>query len=387
MPVSIGFIAQTLEKIAPKSWAEDWDNVGLLVGDASTSVERVLLTLDGTLEVVQEAKERQAQLVIAHHPILFRPLKNIRSDNLAARIPIELIRSGIAYYAAHTNLDQSRFSSSWTIGKAMALQKMDFLSVTDSEKLVKLIVYVPQTHVEIVRRALVKVGVGEGVTDGPHGENYSECFFLTNGVGMFRPLEGAQPVIGKMRELTQVEEARLESILPERLIDRTIKAVKQAHPYEEPAFDLIPLRNQGRSRGYGVIGYLSQPLRVHEIRNLLFAYFKESVPHVMDINKSLNIRFTGDSERLVRKIAIVNGSGGSFIPKALFKGVDLLIAGDVDHHGALDAMEAGMSVMDIGHFWSEVPMVLTLSDYLKAEKSLSDAEFLISRTMQSPWFM
>jgi dinuclear metal center YbgI/SA1388 family protein len=121
MAVSIGLIAQTIEKIAPKSWAEEWDNVGLLVGDASTKVERVLLTLDATPEVIEEAKERKAQLILAHHPIIFKPLKNLRSDNQAAQIPIQLLKEGIAYYAAHTNLDQSLYSSSWTIGRALGL--------------------------------------------------------------------------------------------------------------------------------------------------------------------------------------------------------------------------------------------------------------------------
>lgn len=385
MPVSVGLIAQTIEKIAPKSWAEDWDNVGLLVGDFSTPVERVLLTLDGTLNVLQEAKERGAQLIVAHHPILFRPLKNLRSDNQAARLPIQLIQSGIAYYAAHTNLDQSSYSSSWTLGTSLGLQKMDYLSQTESERLVKLVTYVPQTHAEVVRQALATAGVGEGITDGPHGKNYSECFFTAEGVGIFRPLVGSNPAIGELGELTRVEETRLESILPERLIDRAVKALKKAHPYEEPAFDLIPLRNAGRPRGYGVVGYLGQPETLEVLRKNVHESLKMTAPEQM--KQEPGIRMTGNPDRKIRKVAIVNGSGGSFIPKALFKGADLLITGDVDHHGALDALEAGMAVMDIGHFWSEAPMIKTLSESLKSEKALSEVEFLMSQTMQSPWIV
>lgn len=384
MPVSVGLIAQTIERIAPKSWAEDWDNVGLLVGNFSTPVERILLTLDGTLDVLQEAKELGAQLIVAHHPILFRPLKNLRSDNQAAQLPIQLIQSGIAYYAAHTNLDQSSYSSSWTLGTSLGLQKMDYLSQTESEQLVKLVTYVPQIHAEVVRQALVTAGVGEGITDGPHGENYSDCFFIAEGIGMFRPLVGANPAIGELGKLTRVEETRLESLLPERLIDRAVKALRKAHPYEEPAFDLIPLRNSGRPRGYGVVGYLGQPVTLGVLRQNVHESLKKLAPEQM--KQEPGIRMTGNLDRKIRKVAIVNGSGGSFIPKALFKGVDLLITGDVDHHSALDALEAGMSVMDIGHFWSEVPMIKTLSESLKAEKALSEVEFLISRTMQSPWF-
>lgn len=383
MPVSVGLIAQTIEKIAPKSWAEDWDNVGLLVGNFSTPVERVLLSLDGTLDVLQEAKERGAQLIVAHHPILFRPLKNLRSDNQAAQLPIQLIQSGIAYYAAHTNLDQSSYSSSWTLGTSLGLQKMDYLSQTASERLVKLVTYVPQTHAEVVRQALVTAGVGEGITDGPHGENYSECFFATEGIGMFRPLVGANPTIGELGKLTCVEETRLESLLPERLIDRAVKALKKAHPYEEPAFDLIPLQNNGRPRGYGIVGYLGQPETLGALWKNVLESLRKLAP--VQMKQDPGMRMTGNLDREICKVAILNGSGGSFIPKALFKGADLLITGDVDHHGALDALEAGMSVMDIGHFWSEVPMIKTLAEFLKAEKGLSEVEFLMSENIQSPW--
>jgi dinuclear metal center YbgI/SA1388 family protein len=383
MSISVGLIAQTIERIAPKSWAEDWDNVGLLVGNPSTPVERILLTLDGTLEVLQEARERGAQLIVAHHPILFRPLKNLRSDNQAAQIPIQLIQAGIAYYAAHTNLDQSSYSSSWTLGRALGLQRMDYLSVTNLEKLVKFVTCVPQTHAELVRQALVKVGVGEGVTSGPNGDKYSECFFRTEGIGMFRPLQGSNPTIGETGALACVEETRLESLIPVQGIDRAVKALKRAHPYEEPAFHLIPLLNDGPPRGYGVVGYLNQATELGVIREKVLVALKELVPST--INQEPGVRMTGKPNRQIRKIVIVNGSGGSFIPKAVFKGADLLITGDVDHHGALDALEAGMAVLDIGHFWSEVPMINTLSSYLKNEKGLSDVEFLVSENMQSPW--
>lgn len=382
MPVSVGLIAQVIEKIAPKFWAEEWDNVGLLVGEASMPVERVLLTLDGTREVIEEAKERKVQLIIAHHPILFKPLKNLCSDNLAAQVPIQLLKEGIAYYAAHTNLDQSLYSASWTLGKELGLGRMELLAPTASENLVKLSVFVPRTHLEAVRQALVKVGVGEGTTDGPHGNFYAESFFSGEGIGMFRPLPGAEPSIGKIGELTRVEEAKLESILPERLVDRAVKALRNAHPYEEPAFDLISLRNPGRPRGYGVVGYLQEPeLLTNVVDQVKMSLEKLNSP----LRQIAPYRLASGTKQIIRKIAIVNGSGGSFISKALFKGVDLLITGDVDHHGALDALEAGMAILDIGHFASEVPMVMTLAELLRQEKILAGIEILTSEKMHSPW--
>ncbi|MEM5819031.1 MAG: Nif3-like dinuclear metal center hexameric protein, partial [Desulfitobacterium hafniense] len=162
MPVSVGLIAQIIERVAPKAWAEEWDNVGLLVGDFAAPVERILVALDATPEVLQEAREKDVQLIAAHHPILFRALKNLRSDNQSARLPIQMIQSGIAYYAAHTNLDQSPLSSSWSLGRALELEKMEHLKLTHAEKLVKLVTFVPKDHAEAVRQALVNVGVGEG---------------------------------------------------------------------------------------------------------------------------------------------------------------------------------------------------------------------------------
>jgi len=383
MSVSLSLITQTLEKIAPKSWAEEWDNAGLLVGDYAAQVERVLVTLDVTEDVIREAKEKGCQLIVAHHPIMFRPLKNLRSDNQSASVPIQLIQCGINCYAAHTNLDQSVYSSSWSIGRGLGLEKMDFLHQTGSEKLVKLVTFVPRDHVEEVRQALVKAGVGEGITDGPHAAEYAECFYAGEGTGMFRPLGGANPAIGEIGELTLVEETRLESIIRESGMEKAVKALKKAHPYEEPAYDLIPLYNTGAKRGYGVIGYLPEQMSLADFIPQLASVLKTLAP--LELDEEPALRFSGDPDRLIHKVAIVNGSGGSFVSKADFKGADLLITGDASHHEVLDALEAGMSILDMGHFWGEVPMVKTLADYFKGDKALAGVEVLVSQKLKSPW--
>lgn len=377
MSVSISTIAQIIEKAAPKAWAEDWDNVGLLVGSGAKPVERILLALDGTMEVVEEAKACGAQLIAAHHPIMFRPLKNLREDNPAAEVPLRLLKYDIAYYAAHTNLDQSVFSSSLTIGRDLGLVGMEWLSPTGQEPLVKLVVFVPAAEAESLRQALVKAGFGEGITDGPQSDYYSESFFQTKGEGMFRPLPGAKPAIGRIGELTRVEEVRLETIIPERLKEKAVRAMRKAHPYEEPAFDLIPLQNTGRSRGYGAIGKLPEPDTLANVWGKLRGLLKTS--------QIGGLRLAGDMEKEIRKVAIVNGSGGSFVPKALFKGADLLITGDVDHHAVLDALQGGMAIADIGHFVSEMPMIYALKNLLKDEKILKDLEIIISTWNKVPW--
>lgn len=386
MPVSVNYIAQTIERVAPKAWAEEWDNTGLLVGDGAAQIERLLLTLDATPEVLQEAIAYGAQIVVAHHPILFRPLKNLRYDNSAAEIPLKLIQHGIAYYAAHTNLDQSVLSSSWTLARALGLRQVEILAPKGEEALVKLVVFVPLADVERVRLALVQAGVGEAITEGEHSAFYAETFFQSVGEGMFKPLPGSEPALGRIGELTRVAEVKLESILPERLLSRAVKALRKAHPYEEPAYDIIPLRNHGRAHGYGVIGYLSQTDTLENTWQLLQEALTDRAgalfPHIYPLN---GLRYAGNPGQIIRKIAIVNGSGGSFVPKAIAQGADLLIAGDVDHHQVLDALQCQLAVADIGHFLSEAPMLKDLAAYLKTDKLLNQVEIMISRANTGPW--
>lgn len=384
MAVSVHLIADLIERIAPKTWAEEWDNVGLLIGDGAAKIERILLTLDPSPDAIQEAIDYGAELIVAHHPLLFRPLKNLRKDNLQAEIPIKLIQHGIAYYAAHTNLDQSRFASSWTLGEALGLQNMEILAPSGGEALLKLVVFVPRDQVDSVREALASVGVGEAVTDGPHSAYYSNVFFQAFGEGTFKPLPGADPAIGKIGELAHVSEARLESILPERLAARAIKVLKKAHPYEEPVYDLIPLRNAGKVRGYGVIGLLPEGESLEGVWRR-FTEELTKIPLFASNYDLSSVRFAGSPTKVVRKVAVVNGSGGGFVPKALARGADLLITGDVDHHQVLDALQAGMAVCDLGHFLSEAPMLKTLADYFKGEKALQDIEIMVSRN-SVPWY-
>ena len=280
MAVTIGLVAQIIERIAPKSWAEDWDNVGLLVGSGSAPIKRLLITLDGTLEVVEEAKAFGAQLIVAHHPIIFRPLKNLRADNAAAQVPLRLLQHSIGYYTAHTNLDQSLVSSSRALGEVLGLQEMKI--------------------------------------------------------------------------------------------------------FEEPEYDLIPIQKRSEARGYGVSGYLAQPEKLGVLWKHFLDRLDQSGVYAHPYKLS-GVRLAGSFEKEVRKVAIVNGSGGRFVPKALFKGADLLITGDVDHHAVLDALEGGMAVGDLGHFLSEAPMLQALYRYLSAEKALQGIEIRVSSTNQPPW--
>lgn len=389
MSVKINQVIQSVEKVAPKYWAEEWDNPGLLVGNGGASVDKVLITLDGTGAVVEEAEKVGASLILAHHPVMFRPLKNLRDDNSQAQIPIRLLRKGIAYYAAHTNLDQSALSSSLTLGKALNLEMVDYLSPV-SESLIKLQVFVPENDVEKVRQALVKAGVGENATEGEESEHYAECFFQSAGVGMFRPLPGAHPALGKVGELARVGEVKLESILPEHSMERAVKAMRKAHPYESPAYDLIVLNNKGAKRGLGAVGYLSEPVELGDFYRDFITLLRQNTTAAGRLFPADNydlsgIRLAGDLKKKIHKVAILNGSGNSYAGKALAKGADLYISGDIDHHTVLDALEGNMAVCDIGHFLSEAPMLESLLRYLQADQDLKGAEFILSQANQVPF--
>ncbi len=386
----INQVMQYVEKIAPKSWAETWDNPGLLIGDGAAEVNKVLITLDVTSAVAKEAEEMGAQMVLAHHPLIFRPLNNLRDDNGSAKVPLQLIRKNIACYAAHTNLDQSRLSSSQTLGRALELESMDVFAPA-YESMVKLQVFVPVAQAEEVRQALSKAGVGENVSDQGEEDRYAECFFHSQGEGTFLPLPGAHPAVGEIGNLSRVEEIKLESILPEKGIEKAIRAMRRAHPYEEPAYDIIPLGNKGRKRGYGTVGYLAEPLKLSSFKEKFLQMLKANrdggVQQIFpyDGYDLSGIRFAGHADKIIRKIAILNGSGSSYVGKGLMQGIDLFISGDIDHHAALDALEGGMAVCDMGHFLSEVPMLASMLDYLKENKEFKDIEFFISRKNQVPY--
>ncbi|NLL52963.1 MAG: Nif3-like dinuclear metal center hexameric protein [Peptococcaceae bacterium] len=387
MAVTVGQVEQLIEKIAPRSWAEDWDNPGLLVGTSAQKVDTILLSLDATMEVVEEAVSKKAGLIVTHHPILLKPLKSLRMDNQAALLPLTIFKQGISLYSAHTNLDQSELSSSLTMAKILELQEVKFLETTASAKLFKIVTFVPEDNVEKVRQALAAEGVGTAITQGEHSAFYSDCFYQSKGEGMFKALSGSDPVIGNIGELTRVPEIRLESVVEERFLARAIKALHKSHPYEEPAYDVIPLRNPGKSRGYGAIGYLKEPCSLGELwPSFLAALNNHPVIKAFPAEYNLSaVRLAGDLKKKIRKVAIANGSGSSFVSKAILNGADLYITGDLGYHGVLDSLDAGMAIGELGHFFSEIPMIQSLFTYLSQDKTMKGAKIIISESTKNPW--
>ncbi|GIQ68001.1 Nif3-like dinuclear metal center hexameric protein [Xylanibacillus composti] len=324
-------VIQLMERWAPKRLAVPDDRIGLQVGTLNKKLEKVLVALDVTDEVVEEAIEAQAGLIIAHHAVIFRPLKALRTDLPGGKLLEKLIKHDIAVYIAHTNLDIAEGGVNDMLADALALEDRQLLSETSRDPYRKLVVYVPHSHADAVSEALFQAGAG-------HIGAYSECSFQSEGTGTFTPSAVSQPFIGETGRREHVPEKRIETIVPAQLERQVIQAMRKAHPYEEPAFDLFPLELAGHAYGLGRIGKRSEPCTLREL-----------IDEVKRVCEVPFVRFVGDEQQQVSKIAVLGGSGGRYLAQAQFAGADVMITGDVDYHAAHDAWAAGMSVIDPGH--------------------------------------
>ena len=350
-------IINIINQIAPPRLAESWDNVGLLVGDYAADVEKVLVALDVTDAVLAEAIQHGVQLIITHHPMIFKEIKTIRADQPTGRLILDTIRHGINIFAAHTNLDIANGGINDLLAERFGLTEVKPLSVTSKETLYKLIVYVPGGYEEDVRSAICDAGAG-------WIGNYSHCTFQTFGTGTYKPLEGTHPFIGHPGELEKVKEVRLETIIPASRLSKVVKAMFKVHPYEEVAYDLYPLANEGTELGIGRIGYFPETIT-----------YREAIARVKTALDLPYLHFAGDLERPIKKVALCSGTGASYIQKAAFQGADLYITGDVRFHDAQLAESLNLALIDAGHYWTEVIAVQYLYDVLSSARSNESMSF------------
>lgn len=339
-------IIEYLNHIAPPYLAEDWDMIGLQLGTANKEVRKIMLTLDVTEEVVEEAISLGVNMIFAHHPIIFFPLKHIQTTQLPGRLYEKLIKHDIAFFAAHTNLDAAEEGVSHLLASELQLENMTNLVPVHSHKLSKLVVFVPEDHIEPVRDAMCNAGAG-------WIGNYSHCTFNTPGVGTFMPREGTNPFIGAQGSLEKVNEIRLETIVSDTNKSDIIKAMLNAHPYEEVAYDLYPLEIMGKEYGYGKVGTLN--------KEMTLAQFIDYVKKTFELDM---VRYAGDLDRKVSKIAISGGEGNDFIQDAQKKGVDVYISGDLKYHKTQEAWLNGLCLIDVGHY-VERRMMVALSKRMK----------------------
>lgn len=360
-----------IDRAWPASDASPWDRPGLQVGDPSAAVARALVTLDVTGAVVAEAAEVPGTLVVAHHPVLLRPLERLTPATAPGRVALAAAAAGVAVTAVHTNLDVAEDGCGTSDPVAAVLGLTDLRPLahepTDGGAL-KLVTYVPVEDAARVLDALAAAGAGRA-------GDYERCAFEVAGTGRFRPLAGARPHLGAVGEDAEVAEVRLEVAVPRSRLTAVVAALRAAHPYEEVAFDVLPALS-GLRRGLGRVGSLARPMALVDLARRV----REGLP-------APHLRTAGDPSRAIGTVAVVGGSGGSLVGAALAAGADVLITADVSHHVALDALELGLAIIDAGHHATEVAampaFVARLAELARREGLV--APVLASRVDTSPW--
>lgn len=331
--MNVKSITALIEAEAPLSLQESYDNAGLLVGNPAMEVNAVLITIDVTEEVVDEAIAKNCNLIIAHHPLIFGGLKKLTGQNDVQRSVIKALKHDIAIYAAHTNIDNVLQGVSGKMADKLGLINRQVL-VSKPNMLLKLITFIPQLHAYRVREAIFEAGAGQI-------GNYDACSFNVNGTGTFRANAAAQPFVGKPGELHSEDEVRVEVILPVYQKNAVLAALKKSHPYEEPAYDIIALENEWANTGAGIVGELAEPEDESAFLQRIKSVFGTTV-----------IRHTRLLNRKISKVALCGGSGSSLLKNAIAAGADIYISGDFKYHEFFEA-ENRIIIADIGHFESE----------------------------------
>jgi dinuclear metal center YbgI/SA1388 family protein len=327
-------IIQEIEQFAPLPYQESYDNCGVQVGNIQEECTGVLLTLDITEEVIEEALSRNCNLVVAHHPLIFSGIKRITGKNMVERCIIKAISHNLTLYAAHTNMDNMQAGVNRKIAEKLGLSDCRILRPTN-QNLYKLYTYVPYDHADTVRDALFAAGAGQI-------GNYGECSFNLQGRGTFRGNEASNPAIGVAGGAREVvDEVKIEVLVPLHLKQAILKALQQSHPYEEVAYELIQLANTNQTIGAGMIGTLAEP-----------ADWGDIFHHIKDVLLVSCIRHTAIVQEKIRKVAVCGGSGSFLLPDAIAAGADIFITADYKYHQFFEA-EQKIIIADIGHYESE----------------------------------
>ena len=361
-------IISLFEQWAPKSLAVDGDPVGLQIGTLNKTITKVLVTLDVNLDTVEEAIVNGCELIIAHHPPIFRGLKNMRTDLPQGILIEKLIKHDIAVYAAHTNLDIATGGVNDLLAAALQLENIEILEQTYSEQIMKLAVFTPKESTELIRTALASAGAGQM-------GDYTDCSFTSKGEGRFKPSDLADPFIGQANELAIVEEDKVEVIFPKSMKNKVLKALLTNHPYEEPAYDLLLQESEVNEKGLGRIGTLQERQTLSEYAQV--------------VKKQLNVPFVrvvGDLTKEVKKVAVLGGDGNKYIQTAKRAGADVFITGDLYFHVAQDAEAIGLAVIDPGHHVEQI-MKIGVAEYMTELCSHNKlaVEFIPSKISTEPF--
>ncbi len=360
-------IAPVVEEIAPLGLAQDWDNVGLLVGDPEQPIKNVLLTIDVTKAVVAEARRLKAELIVSYHPVIWDGLKRVLASGPSCVVH-ELIRAGIAVFSIHTALDAVAGGVNDGLAEMIGIENAkplgDYVEYEPQENY-KLVVFVPVTALKKVTNAIFKAGAGAI-------GNYRDCGFHTDGTGTFLPMAGAKPAIGKRGKTETVGEMRFETIVPADKLDAVVAAMKEAHPYEMPAFDIFRLFGYASTFGLGRIGPLGEPAKVGQL-----------VERIKKQTGAKAVGLVGDTKRLVRTAAVCAGTCGKIVNTVMAAGADLYLTGEMKHHEALAAQEAGLTCICLSHTVSERFILKKVARQLKSR--MKQVNIKISKADADPF--
>ena len=331
--MNVRSICELIEEVAPLSLQESYDNAGLLVGDSQMEINSILISIDITEEVVEEAICKDCNMIVSHHPLIFSGLKRLTGQNEVQRCVVKAIKNNIAIYAAHTNLDNVLAGVSGKMAEKIGMKNIQILQPKQNA-LLKMVTYVPQQYSNGIRQALFEAGAGQI-------GNYDSCSYNAEGTGTFRANENARPFVGNIDEIHSEPEVRIEVILPDYLKYHVLEAVLKVHPYEEPAYDFILLQNSWNQVGAGVVGELEEAEDELKFLTRIKAIFHNPT-----------IKHTSFLGKKIKRVALCGGSGSAFLPDALNTKADVYISGDFKYHEFFDA-EKRILIADIGHYESE----------------------------------
>ncbi|MDQ6650951.1 MAG: Nif3-like dinuclear metal center hexameric protein [Actinomycetota bacterium] len=367
-------VLAALDRRYPQSWAEEWDAVGLVCGEPVQPVRRVLFAVDPVDAVAVEAIALGADLLVTHHPLFLAPVHGVAGTTAKGRFVTSLVRGGVALYVAHTNADVAAPGVSDALAGALGLQDLRPLAPSPADPLDKLVTFVPTAGAEAVVDALAAAGAGAI-------GNYDRCAFTSTGTGTFRPGPGAQPTVGERGRVNRVEESRIEMVLPRHRRGQVVAALRAAHPYEEPAYDVVELALPPGERGFGRVGTLPEP-------EPLTAFLRRAAAALPATAGGL--RSTGDPDRLVHTVAVCGGAGDSLLGQAGAAGADVYLTADLRHHRASEqAEEGGPALVDAAHWATEWPWLASAAALLAADLAGADrtdtVEMTVSSRRTDPW--
>ena len=369
---TVAEVIAALEAAYPPALAADWDAVGLVCGDPADEVRSVLIAVDPVAATIAETVDSAAQLLVTHHPLLLRGVHGVGADTPKGALVHRLVRAGAALFTAHTNADSADPGVSDALSAALGLTVEGPLQPVPEQDLDKIVTFVPVgPSITAVHEALSAAGAGQ-IGD------YSHCSFASAGTGQFKPLTGANPTIGEVGQLERVAETRLEMVLPRHRRAAVVAALRAAHPYEEPAFDLLELAPIPSARGLGRIGSLPAPEPL--------SAFTERVAAALPAT-AWGVRAAGDPERLVQRVAVCGGAGDSALNSAVAAGVDAYVTADLRHHPAAEhllAHPSGPALVDVAHWASEWPWCEQAAAVVRAATGGS-VDVRVSTLRTDPW--